>query len=99
VRQSICRRLGDESLAMPALAQELGMSPRTLRRRLLEQRTSYNEILDSVRHELADRLLGDPDHKISEIAFLLGFSDASAFHRAYVRWTGNTPASRRRTAA
>ena len=72
------------------------MSTRTLRRRLLEHRTSYHEILDRVRRELADELLGDPDHKLSEVAFLLGFSDASAFHRAYVRWTGRTPASRRR---
>ena len=75
------------------------MSTRTLRRRLLEHRTSYHEILDRVRRELADELLGDPDHKLSEVAFLLGFSDASAFHRAYVRWTGKTPASRRRRAS
>ncbi len=96
VRQAICRRLGNEGLAMAALAQELGMSTRTLRRHLLEHGTSYHHILDRVRRELADELLGDPDHKLSEVAFLLGFSDASAFHRAYVRWTGHTPASRRR---
>ena len=72
------------------------MSTRTLRRRLLEQRTSYHEILDRVRRELADEMLGDPDHTLSEVAYLLGFSDASAFNRAYVRWTGTTPASRRR---
>jgi AraC-like DNA-binding protein len=98
VRRAIFRRLGNETLAMAALAQELGMSTRTLRRRLLEQRTSYHEILDRVRRELADDLLGGPDHKLSDVAFLLGFSDASAFHRAYVRWTGRTPASRRRWA-
>ena len=97
VRQAICRRLGSQPLAMAALAQELGMSARTLRRRLLEHRTSYLEILDQVRRDLADELLGDASHKLSEVAFLLGFSDASAFHRAYVRWTGRTPASGRRT--
>ncbi|HXK21406.1 MAG TPA: AraC family transcriptional regulator ligand-binding domain-containing protein [Myxococcota bacterium] len=96
VRQAIGRRLGNSTLAMSALAQELGMSTRTLRRRLLEQQTSYHDILDRVRRELADELLDDPSHKLSEVAFLLGFSDASAFHRAYVRWTGHTPASRRR---
>jgi AraC-like DNA-binding protein len=48
-----------------------------------------------VRRDLADELLGDPARKLSEIALLLGFSDASAFHRAYVRWTGETPAARR----
>ena len=98
VRQAILRRLGNQTLAMAALAQELGMSTRTLRRRLLERRTNYHEILDRVRNELADDLLADPDHKLSEVAFLLGFSDASAFHRAYVRWTGRTPASSRRRA-
>ena len=96
VRQAICSRLGSQTLAMAALAHEVGMSTRTLRRRLLEQRTSYHEILDRVRRELADELLGDRDHKLSEVAYLLGFSDASAFHRAYVRWTGRTPASGRR---
>lgn len=96
VRQAICNRLGDRTLAMFAVAQELGMSSRTLRRRLLEQRTSYHEILDRVRRELADELLADADRKLAEVAFLLGFSDASAFHRAYVRWTGSTPASGRR---
>jgi AraC-like DNA-binding protein len=97
LRQAICKRLGTQTLAMPALAQELGMSSRTLRRRLLEHRTSYHHILDRVRREIADELLADAEHKLSEVAFLLGFSDASAFHRAYVRWTGRTPASRRRS--
>ncbi len=96
VRQVICTQLGNQSLAMPALARELGMSTRTLRRRLLEHRTSYHDILDRVRRELADELLGGSDHKLSEVAFLLGFSDASAFHRAYVRWTGKTPGARHR---
>jgi AraC-like DNA-binding protein len=99
VQQAICSRLGNQPLTMAALAHDLGMSNRTLRRRLLEHRISYHEILDRVRRELADELLGDPDHKLADIAFLLGFSDASAFHRAYVRWTGNTPASRRRRAS
>jgi len=54
VRQAICRRLGNEPLAMNALAEELGMCSRTLRRRLSERRTSYHDILDRVRRELAD---------------------------------------------
>jgi AraC-like DNA-binding protein len=98
LRQAICRRLGHQTPAMDAFAQELGMSTRTLRRRLLDQGTSYHSILDRVRREFADELLSDPDHKVAEVAFLLGFSDASAFHRAYVRWTGSTPAAVRRRA-
>jgi AraC-like DNA-binding protein len=95
VRQAVCGRLGKQTLRIDALAQEFGMSTRTLSRRLGEHRTSYHEILDRVRREFAEELLADPDRKLSEVAFLLGFSDASAFHRAYVRWTGRTPASRR----
>ena len=71
---------------------------RTLRRRLIERGTSYQEVLDGVRRELADELLGDLDHKLAEVAVLLGFSQASAFIRAYLRWTGTTPAARRRAA-
>jgi AraC-like DNA-binding protein len=96
VRQAIHVRLGHETPTMDAVAQELGMSTRTLRRRLLEQQTSYHEILDQLRRELAEELLEDRDYKVSEVAVLLGFSDASAFHRAYLRWTGKTPAAQRR---
>jgi len=96
VRQAIYRRLGSGSLAMAAVARELGMSPRTLRRHLLERGSHFHEIVDAARREFAEELLGNRDHKLSEIAFLLGFSDASSFHRAYVRWTGSTPATRRR---
>lgn len=96
VRQEVYVRLGNQTPTMATVAQDLGVSTRTLRRRLLERRTSYHEILDSVRRQLADELLADPERKLSEIAFLLGYSDASAFHRAYLRWTGETPASRRR---
>jgi AraC-like DNA-binding protein len=56
------------------------------------------DILDRVRREPADDLLGDRDNTLAEIAFVLGFSDASAFHRAYVRWMGDTPAAHRRWA-
>ena len=91
VRQAIRASAGKSSLSMEAIAQGLGMSPRTLRRRLLESGSRYHELLDRVRRELADELLAAPDRKVWEVAALLGFSDPSAFHRAYVRWTGQTP--------
>jgi len=96
VRQAIQSRLGKQTLAMDPLARELGMSTRTLARRLARHETSYHEILDGVRREQADALIDDPEKSLSEIASLLGFSDASAFHRAYVRWNGRTPSSLRR---
>ena len=94
LRQLLRDRVGTAVPSMGEVARELGMSPRTLRRRLLQCGTGYHEILEEVRYERADELLATPGRKVAEVAELLGFSDASAFHRAYVRWTGRTPAGR-----
>ena len=67
------------------------MSPRTLHRRLEEEGTSFRRVLTDVRRELAARHLQERRLAIGEIAFLLGFSEASAFHRAFKRWTGHAP--------
>jgi AraC-like DNA-binding protein len=73
------------------VAGELGISPRTVRRRLADAQTSYQQLLDEVRFALARRALGEPGVSVNEVAFLLGFSDASAFHKAFRRWTGQSP--------
>jgi AraC-like DNA-binding protein len=75
------------------------MSPRTLQRRLHEENTSHQQLLDELRRELAQRYLREPTIAIGETAFLLGFSEPSAFHRAFKRWTGTTPGTFRRRAA
>ncbi len=73
-----------------AIARELGSSERTLRRRLAEEGSTLRTLVDDVRRARADELLsaGTP---IKEIAFALGFSEPSAFSRAYKRWTGHAP--------
>ena len=68
------------------------MSSRTLRRRLKDAGTSYQEILDDVRAELARRYLAREKRAVDEVSFLLGFSDPSAFTKAFRRWTGRSPA-------
>ncbi len=68
------------------------MSNRTLRRRLREEATSYREVLDEVRTGLACHYLEKEKRGIDEVASLLGFSDPSAFTKAFRRWTGRTPA-------
>ena len=73
------------------LAQEFGVSPRTLQRSLSNEGTSYAEIAASTRRAAAERLLRRRELAIAEIAYALGFNDASAFHHAFVRWTGSTP--------
>ncbi len=75
----------------PATAAALGMSERTLTRRLTAEKSSYPELLDDVRCELALGWLRRPEVSLAEISFLLGFSEPSAFHRAFRRWTGRTP--------
>jgi AraC-like DNA-binding protein len=79
-----------------ALARAMGTSTRTLQRRLAERGTRFGELLDRVRRERALAELERPDASVTEIAFVVGFADPSAFGRAFRRWTGTTPARHRR---
>lgn len=73
------------------VADRLKMSLRSLQRRLLEAGSSYRDVLNQTRHELALHHLGKAELSVGEIAFLLGFSEVSAFTRAFRRWTGLSP--------
>jgi AraC-like DNA-binding protein len=88
------KRLGTAP-SMNAVAAALGMSVRSLRRRLSEEGVSYPELLEQAQVAFAKRLLESPARSIYEVAFEMGFSDPSAFHRAFRRWTGMTPAQYR----
>ena len=78
-------------MTLEQIAPRLHMSPRTLHRRLGQEGTSFRRVVTEVRRELAARHLLERQLAISEIAFLLGFSAASVFHRAFKRWTGRAP--------
>ncbi|HEY0546410.1 MAG TPA: AraC family transcriptional regulator [Pyrinomonadaceae bacterium] len=93
LRQSI--NGGDPGLE--AISQQLGLSPRTLQRKLKDERTSHQDLLDEMRRDLSVRYLQEPEMAICEVAYLLGFSEPSAFHRAFRRWMGTTPRAYRRT--
>ena len=73
------------------VATELGLSERTLARRLSDLDTSFAEIVDRLRHELALRYLNEPNLSLTEVSFLLGYAGPSAFTHACRRWTGKTP--------
>ncbi len=73
------------------VAAELGMSERTLVRRLGELGTSFADIVDRLRHDLARKYLNQQDLSLTHIAFLLGYSNQSAFSSACRRWTGKAP--------
>jgi len=78
-----------------ALASQVQMSCRTLQRKLADSGLTYNRLLDEARYELALKYLEDPGRSITEITFLLGFSEQSAFTRAFKRWSGKAPSSYR----
>jgi len=86
--------VGDASL--DAVARVLGTSRRSLQRDLATDGASFKGITDLVRRHLACDLLEQQRRSVGEIAFSLGFSEASAFHRAFRRWTGTTPQEYRR---
>lgn len=73
------------------LASRLGTSLRNLQRRLADEGTSYKDVLDDTRRQLARSYLADGQHSISEVAYLLGFRAASSFTRAFRRWEGTSP--------
>lgn len=77
------------------LARQLQMSSRTLQRKLADIGLTYNRLLDETRHDLAVKYLDDPQRSVTEITFLLGFSEHSAFTRAFKRWSGKAPTSYR----
>ncbi|MFC1287017.1 helix-turn-helix transcriptional regulator [Bacillus paralicheniformis] len=79
-----------------AVAGELGMSGRTLQRRLTDEGTSFKQLLIQVRHEQAREYLADPSLDIKEVAFLIGYEDQNSFYRAFRLWEGETPSNWRK---
>jgi AraC-like DNA-binding protein len=91
VRVALGRRMKGERPNVHDIARELGVSPRTLQRRLGELGTSYQALLDEVRRDASRRLLAGTDLDAGEIAFLLGFEELNSFSRAFHAWEGATP--------
>lgn len=87
----LLRKLEGQYPQMPQIAAMLNFSPRTYRRRLDDENNSFQALLDQVRAEHATRYLQNTRLPLSSIAYMVGFSDASNFRRAYVKWTGRSP--------
>jgi AraC-like DNA-binding protein len=90
-RAVIIRHLQDGEPRRPKIAGILGMSERTLQRRLAAEGTSFQHLLDDTRRELARHYLGQREVSLADTAYLLGFSDQSSFFRAVRRWFGSSP--------
>jgi AraC-like DNA-binding protein len=98
----VTRSLGEalsrgERPTVESAAQGLAVGTRQLQSRLKAEGVTYQQLLDRIREETALRYLGKPEVTICDIAFLLGFSEQSAFNHAFKRWTGKTPGEYRKT--
>jgi AraC-like DNA-binding protein len=95
VREQVVTELRAGPANMKKTARRLGFGVATLRRKLEAEGTTFSEIVDDLRRELAEQHLTHGSLTISEVAFLLGFSDVRAFGRAFRRWTGSSPSEYR----
>ncbi len=91
VRASFIELLPSGDCSRENVAMQLGMSERTLQNRLMDRGTNYSDLLSETRQELAEQYMQQRLHTVSEVAFLLGFSEISSFSRAFRSWTGESP--------
>ena len=91
VKVVLKRKLASGRPDLADVAQELGISERTLQRRITDEGTTFRELLLEARQELGRQLLADPATDIDEVACLLGYQDTSSFYRAFRDWEGITP--------
>src|SRR3546814_11840424 len=87
----LSRNLANGRVALADSASALELTPRTLQRRLDAFGQSYQRVLDAVRRHAAENLLRDPHVSLTQIAFLLGYTEQSTFHNAFRRWTQLSP--------
>lgn len=98
VERLVADRLSKNEATLENVATELGMSSRTLSRRLANEGSSFKGIVENYRRAISDAYLKDDDLNITQIAFLLGYNEVSSFNHACKRWTGKTPSEIRRLA-
>ena len=91
VENAIVTLLPHGDAKLPIVAQRLGLSPRTLARRLAAEGLNFSEVLGNLKVDLARRYLADNDLSISQVAWLLGYQEVSSFTHALKRWIGETP--------
>jgi AraC-like DNA-binding protein len=95
VENAISALLPHGRVRVEDIARGLGMSKRTLARKLSDEGLDFTKILRQLRHDLAVRYIDDSKLHVSKVAWLLGFNEVSAFTHAFKRWTGKTPSQMR----
>ena len=99
VRRAVGEGLRRGEPKLSQVARKVALSPRTLQRRLREYDADFKRLVDDTRRRFALHYLKDPNNTLTEVAYLLGYSEVSAFNRAFRRWTGETPLAYRRKVA
>jgi AraC-like DNA-binding protein len=99
IRRVIAESMRDGDPNLVRVAKKMALGPRTLQRQIKEHGMEFKKLVDDTRREFALNYLKDSRNTLTEIAFLLGYSEASAFSRAFKRWTGGTPLAYRRQSA
>jgi AraC-like DNA-binding protein len=92
LRRLLRKSVVTENCSVADAAKQLHMHERTLNRRLRDEGTTFRQLLDEIRCEVAKQLLAGSTMPLARIATALGYADASAFSRAFKRWSGSTPA-------
>jgi AraC-like DNA-binding protein len=95
VEAKLLEQLSSGRATQESIAKALAMSPRTLQRNLKQEGTSYKQLLDGMRRELASQYVKESRLSVNEITFMLGFSEPANFSRAFRRWTGVSPSEYR----
>jgi AraC-like DNA-binding protein len=91
IRKAIAESMRDGDPKLARVAKEMAMGPRTLQRRLKDYGFDFKKLVEDTRQRFAVSYLKDPKNTLTEVAFLLGYSELSAFNRAFKRWTRSTP--------
>ena len=91
IKRALVEVLPGGSTSVEDMARRLHVSKRSLQRRLSEEGTNFQELLNETRCEMSEHYLRDSKLSIPEISYLLGFRDTSSFFRAFHSWTGSTP--------
>jgi AraC-like DNA-binding protein len=96
IRKAIAESMCDGDPTLVRVAKKMATGPRTLQRRLKDYGSDFKKLVEDTRRRLSLTYLRDHNNSLTEVAFLLGYSELSAFNRAFKRWTGSTPLDYRR---
>lgn len=95
VKAAIINALPSGNVSDDLIADQLHMAPRTMQRRLQDEELTFRAVLTEIRQKLAEQYIRDTNLTLTEVSYMLGFSESSSFSRAFKNWTGQSPSEAR----